>query len=363
MKILIFYTYNRGPLSSFFEELSLKLTQRGYVVTNFFLKHKKEHITKGDINIYGEKRKNIFLNYYNTYKIIKKVKPNIIISNFSYVNPALLFGYLSNVNRNICWFHTVYGHSKPNWIKVLNKKLYLKLADAIIANSLILKGELNTIYGYKDENIYAIPFWTNISDCESEEVDLKLEKNDDYLYIGCPGRLVKDKNHSIVIDSLLELKKNSNKKIKLFIAGSGPYEDSLKARVDRNNLSSNVVFLGLLSSPEMLNFYKQMDVVVLPSLNEAFGLVFIEAISLGIPVIVSSQFGSLAFIDKKKFDLDSFTFNPKSKIDLVQKLEPYLNAPQNDSNFFRNLYNETFEKSTIFRKIEQVITKDLEHKV
>jgi hypothetical protein len=359
MKILIFYTYNRGPLSSFFEELSLKLSKRGYEVTNFFLKHKKEHIKIDDINIYGEKRKHFFLNYYNTYKIIKKVKPNIIISNFSYVNPALLFGYLLNVNRNICWFHTVYGHSRPNWIKVLNKKLYLKLADAIIANSKILKGELNTIYDYKDDEIYAIPFWTNISNYESEEVDLAIENNDDCLYLGCPGRLVKDKNHSIVIDSLFELKKNSNKKIKLFIAGSGPYEDNLKALVDSRNLKTDVVFLGLLSSPQMLNFYKQMDVVVLPSLNEAFGLVFIESISLGTPVIVSSQFGSLAFIDNEEFDVDSFTFNPKSKADLVKKLEPYLNAPQFKDSFFKDLYCKTFEKNTIFNKIEQVITKDL----
>lgn len=359
MKILIFYTYNKGPLSSFFEELSFKLSQRGYEVTNFFLKHKKEHIKKGDVHIYGEKRKNFFLNYYSTYKIVKKIKPNIIISNFSYVNPALLFGYLLKVDRNICWFHTVYEHSRPNRLKVFNKKLYLKLADAIIANSKILKGELSTIYGYSNDKIYEIPFWTNISNYQSEEIDLTIEKDKDYLYIGCPGRLVKDKNQSIVIDALSELKKNSSKKLKLFIAGSGPYEDSLKTLVKDSNLCNDVEFLGLLSSAEMLNFYKQMHVVVLPSLNEAFGLVFIEAISLGVPVIVSSQFGSLAFIDKNEFDISNFTFDPKSKTDLVKKLKPYTNTSNFNGNYFSDLYQKTFEKTTIFNKIEHVITTDL----
>ncbi|WP_040251191.1 glycosyltransferase family 4 protein [Psychroserpens mesophilus] len=360
MKILIFYTYNKGPLSSFFEELSLKLSKRGHEVTNFYLKHRKEHTKKGDLHIYGEKRKSFVLNYYHIYRIIKQTKPNVIISNFSYVNPALLFGSLLHVNRNICWFHTVYGHSKPNWLKVFNKKLHLKLADAIIANSKILKGELNTIYGYNEEKIYAIPFWTNISNYQSEDINLDLEKDEACLYIGCPGRLVKDKNHTIVIDALSELKKKSDKKIKLFIAGSGSYEDSLKAHVKKCNLNNDVVFLGLLSTAEMLSFYKQMDVVVLPSLNEAFGLVFIEAISLGTPVIVSSQFGSLAFIDSNEHDMERFTFNPKSKTDLVKKLEPYLNTPQFESDYFKDLYNTTFEKSTIFKKIAHVITKHVE---
>ena len=103
-----------------------------------------------------------------------------------------------------------------------------------------------------------------------------------------------------------------------------------------------------------------MDVVVLPSLNEAFGLVFIEAISLGTPVIVSSQFGSLAFIDNDEYDIERFTFNPKSKTDLVKKLEPYLNTPQFESGYFKDLYNTTFEKNTIFKKLEHVITKHVE---
>ena len=357
MKILIFYTHNKGPLSSFFEELSLKLLKEGHEVTNFYLKHRKEHFKKDDLNIYGEKRKNFLSNYYNIFKIIRKTKPNVIISNFSYVNPALLFGYLLNVDRNICWFHTVYGHSKPNWLKVFNKKLHLKLADAIIANSKILKGELNTIYGYNEEKIYAIPFWTNISNYETEAINLPIKNDNDCLYIGCPGRLVKDKNHSIVIDAVSELKKTTDKKIKLFIAGSGSYENSLKAHVESIGINNDVQFLGLLSTAEMFSFYKHMDVVVLPSLNEAFGLVFIEAISLGTPVIVSSQFGSLAFIDNNEYDIKRFTFNPKSKADLIHKLEPYLKTAQFESSYFKDLYAKTFEKSTIFKKIEKVITK------
>ncbi|WP_133758756.1 glycosyltransferase [Gelidibacter sediminis] len=39
-----------------------------------------------------------------------------------------------------------------------------------------------------------------------------------------------------------------------------------------------------------------MDVIILASLSEALGLVFVEAISLGCPIIVSAKFGALTFI-------------------------------------------------------------------
>ena len=110
MRILIFYTYNKGLLSEFFQELSQRLNDDGFEVINFYLKHKSDSFTFDGVQVYGEKRGGYFKNYLNIYKIIKQTNPDIILSNFSYVNPALLFGKLLGVRRNLVWFHTVYGH-------------------------------------------------------------------------------------------------------------------------------------------------------------------------------------------------------------------------------------------------------------
>ncbi|MDT0557361.1 glycosyltransferase family 4 protein [Ichthyenterobacterium sp. W332] len=354
MRILILYTYNKGLLSNFFQELSSKLNKDGLEVHNYYLKHRKEAFVQDGVQIYGDKRGGYFFNYVNIFKIILRVKPDIVISNFSYVNPALLFGKLLRVKSNIVWFHTVYGHNKPNKLKIWIKKQFLKLADKIITNSLILQGEVHTIYKVQKHKIFSIPFWTNIQNYSKSTISATLINNKSVFTIGCPGRLLADKNHEIVIRAVHKLKAKGHT-VKLFIAGWGDYKKKLEQIVKELNLHVEVEFLGLLNVHEMVVFYKKMDVLVLPSLNEAFGLVFIEAIALGSPVIVSSKFGSLSFIDQKKYNIVDFTFNPDSEEELILKLLEYINKRGLNSIFFKQLYAETFDKEKIYKSIKDII--------
>ena len=342
-------------LSSFFQELSEKLHRDGFEVVNFYLKHKSEYFNHQGVHIQGEKNGNYFQNYYHICKIIQQTKPSAVISNFSYVNPALLFGKLLGIKHNIVWFHTVYGHGKPNKQKLLIKRLFLKMADSVIANSSLLQNEIHEIYKVKKEQVHSIPFWTNISNYRSDSNHMGIQKTDAIINLGCPGRLVADKNHALVIKALSQLKKEYTATIRLYIAGDGHYKRELQELVNSLQLESDVVFLGLLTAKEMLDFYDAMNVVVLPSFHEAFGLVFIEAIALGTPVLVSNAFGALGFINNEKFPLDDISFNPHALQELIDKLEPYIRNEGLDSDYFRTIYNVTFEKEIIYDKIKAVI--------
>lgn len=354
MKILILFTYNKGLLSEFFKEVSFKLSNEGYDVVNYSFKQKKQFFTDNNVKVYTDKRKGYVSNYWNIYKIINFFKPDLIISNFSYVNPALLFGYLLGVKHNIVWFHTVYGHGKPNKFKVFVKSFFLKLADLIVANSKLLQDEMHEIYKVPVYKTKSIPFWTNIKDHRLSSKTLFIDRNS-RLCIGCPGRLLEDKNHQTVINAVQRLKSENNADVHLYIAGDGSYKTELETLVSSLNISNNVTFLGLLSVEEMVTFYDSMDVVVLPSFHEAFGLVFIESISLGKPVIVSSQFGALNFIDSKRYPMNDFTFNPNSVNMLYEKLLLYTLNKGISGEFFQELYEKTFEKHLIYDQIKKVI--------
>ena len=351
MKILLFHTYNRGYLSSFFHELSVKFVQQGFNVISFSWKGTVSERHINGVKVIVKKKQNYLMNYRNVYQIIKKEKPDVILSNFSYVNPALFFGRYFGIKKNFVWFHSLNEQLESSKTQIFIKKQFLKLADKVIANSLLTKTELHELYGVEKTKIQAIPFWSNISEQTKMPSELKFNKDSQIVKIGCPGRITDDKNQTIIIDTLYDLKSENKNNFHLYIAGVGNAMDKLENKVKSLDLINHVTFLNQLSANDMLHFYNQMDLIILPSLHEAFGLVFIETISLGTPVIVSSQFGALSFIKDRDEIFSQVVFDPNSTDDLKHKLIPYLNQKGLPQLYFKKLYQENFNKHDIFNVV------------
>ena len=123
----MFYTYNDSFLSRFFTEFAELLSIEGKEVYVFSFKSKNFYQRKNGVDIYIKKRGGYILNYYNIYNIIKSTKPNLIISNFSYVNPALFSGFITGVGSNVVWFHTLKDQLDTSNIKIFIKAIFLKI--------------------------------------------------------------------------------------------------------------------------------------------------------------------------------------------------------------------------------------------
>jgi glycosyltransferase involved in cell wall biosynthesis len=98
------------------------------------------------------------------------------------------------------------------------------------------------------------------------------------------GRLVSEKNHDFalsVFDELLAIKPSA----RLFIVGSGPLEQALRDRAHQLDISDQVSFLGIRTDVDEL--FCAFDALMIPSIQEAFPLVAIEAQSSGLPLFVS----------------------------------------------------------------------------
>ncbi|MFZ2993161.1 MAG: glycosyltransferase family 4 protein [Microgenomates group bacterium] len=130
----------------------------------------------------------------------------------------------------------------------------------------------------------------------SEKPDIKyldyLKKiNKQKICVGFCGRIAYEKGIDILIDAAKKIKD-----IHIFFAG--PYgknvvgEDEYFAQIKNKLASSRTSYtlLGILSDAQLSAFYKSIDMLVLPSINrtEAFGLVQIEAMFQGTPVIASN---------------------------------------------------------------------------
>ena len=100
------------------------------------------------------------------------------------------------------------------------------------------------------------------------------------------GYLIGRKNHKAVISAVSRLRE-TYPHIRLRIAGFGPEEAALRSLCRQLGVSENVEFLGLCSRERVRHLMSECDVFVMPSWDEAFGIVYIEAMSQGKPVIGS----------------------------------------------------------------------------
>ena len=96
------------------------------------------------------------------------------------------------------------------------------------------------------------------------------------------GRLEQMKGHRYLLDAMPQIIKQMPQ-TKLLILGDGTQSDMLKKQAVELGIIENVVFLGFQQSPG--SYITASDVMVLPSLFEPFGLVYIEAFALQIPVV------------------------------------------------------------------------------
>ncbi len=353
MKILFLYTYNKGLLSDFFMDIGQKLSEDDHEVKIFSLKKRIEKIRVGKIEIITEAKGGFFSNYYKIYNCIKEVSPDVIISNFSYDNPAMLAGKVLKIRKKIVWAHSLKKHGDPGPFRIFLKKQFYKFADRVIVNSLVLADELTRIFKVKNSKIIAIPFWSNIE--EISPIPIKIEKEVGKILIGCPGRFTLIKNQAVLIDAILTLKDNVKENIEVYFAGDGPSRKEIERKVNELDLQEHVKFMGVLSAGQMQEFYKKMNVIVLPSLYESFGLVFIETISLGTPVVVSTEFGALDFVNKGSEEIKKIVFDPRNPLDLSGKLENMLQDESFDATFFKKIYSDHFDKNVIYKKVKYVL--------
>ena len=163
----------------------------------------------------------------------------------------------------------------------------LKNADGVFAVSNALRHEIiaTGVTGIADKtkiswNSVDIDKFKNSGDLSFKE-EYKLNDKPIVLFV---GNLIKRKN----VDSLLEAKKIANSNYYLVIVGDGPLFKKLKNKVDEENIR-DVIFTG--SRNDVADIIPSADVLVLPSFSESFGLVLIEALACGKPVIGSNVGG------------------------------------------------------------------------
>ena len=215
--------------------------------------------------------------------------------------------------KNAFFIESSYFESRINGIKGFIKSLYVKRLSKIYASGKSQR-KITDNLGFKGETVITKGVGV-FNFIPQPDYKPKTEVKN-YFYV---GRFVEVKNLKFLISVFNELPQYN-----LYLAGFGEQEQEL-----RRLAKENVHFLGAIDNKKLSTLYQQMDVFVLPSKSEPWGLVVEEALNNGIPVIVSDRVGCAEEIinnsnglifhynDKKEFVA---AINKMAEIDLYNRL-------------------------------------------
>ncbi len=174
--------------------------------------------------------------------------------------------------------------------------------------------------------------------------DIKLHINT--LTFGFIGRLVKGKGGLKVC----EVFKEYGIVNKLLIAGSGPEEKVIQ----ENTPQANIHLLGEISGDQLINFYKEIDCLIIASDEETGPLVGVEAMAAG-TIIISTDVGAM----KDRVGDKAFWFDINNKLSLVQCIKQV--KSMNSENILkikkemRQLYLSNYSMTAIQKKYRETI--------
>jgi glycosyltransferase involved in cell wall biosynthesis len=134
-----------------------------------------------------------------------------------------------------------------------------------------------------------------VSDCDKDNLRKRYRLKKD-IVIGIVGRTNYNKGQLILIDAISRVVKIFPD-IQVLIVGQAHQRDEIIARASSYGLKNKVFLTGKLSPREVCQLYSIMDILIVPSTYEGFGLTAVEAMAAGLPVI-ASRVGGLTEIVK-----------------------------------------------------------------
>ncbi len=183
-------------------------------------------------------------------------------------------------------------------LRIQGERDAVTAADRLIAANPIEYGHLVDLYGADPHKIRIVPCGVDLDlfrPIPQQEARTRLGL-DDGQYVLFVGRLEALKGTDVLIEAMSLLARRESK-ARLLIAGGnldGDEAQRLRALVQDKHLTETVRFLGAVDQHDLPYYYSAADLCAMPSFYESFGMVAIEAMACGAPV-VASRAGGLQF--------------------------------------------------------------------
>lgn len=216
--------------------------------------------------------------------------------------------------------NTINGRNKYKFFIPIEKYIYSSY-NKIICISDAVKEKLHNYLSLPSEKLKLIYNGINIKECQKalpfNIADLKLPIEDNDTLLVMAARLSEQKDHATLFRAMHRLPAN----YKLLLLGEGNKKEELMSLAQDLDLKNNIFFLGY--NTQIYSIVKACNIFILSSNWEGFGLVCVEAMACGCPVIASDVAGLKDVVSNA-----GLLFPPHDAITLANKIQQLATNPE-----------------------------------
>jgi L-malate glycosyltransferase len=254
-------------------------------------------------------------------KVIIKERPDILHAHYS--SSYGLLGALSKFHPFIIsvWGSDIYDFPHSSRLAKRIIRYNLSRADRVLSTSKAMAVE--TCKYYSGE-VVVTPFGVDLIRFIKNRNRKFFSKAD--IVIGTIKTLEKIYGIEFLIRAFAKVVAgNSSLSLKLLIIGRGSCEIEYKKLVVELNMEDKVIFTGFIDHSEINVYYNNIDIFVVPSLRESFGVSVLEASACEIPVIVTNTGGLPEVIEQNS---TGYIVPCQDESAIAEAIQKYLNDPQ-----------------------------------
>jgi len=234
---------------------------------------------------------------FRLWKLLREERPDVLQSFLFWANvSARVLGRLSKAVRIVCSYHDEIV-SEGRFVRLIDRCTF-RWSHAVVCCSDAVRRSVSTCLGASAARQTIIPFGVDAGLFAGSDVAKREELGlrDRGAIVGTVCRLVEPKKGlSVLLKAMAVLKDGGNDRgCQLLLVGEGPARESLELLTRQLGLSSCTVFAGRRRDiPRILPL---LDLFVLPSLYEGFGIAILEAMAAGKPVVATTVGGIPEFV-------------------------------------------------------------------
>lgn len=299
---------------------------------------------KGSISKVLDKYKINFLelnkfNLFNVFFLVKDYRPDIIHAHD--ISASLIAGFIKIFfPKTIVISHL---HSNDPRMKKISFRMIFYSSFSILFSKIIVVSDAVTEEFAIKRIMNNSVVLKNIVDADeiNKLSEIPLVQNYDIVFV---GRLTEIKNPLKCIDMIFEIKKK-NEQCKAVFVGRGPLFDKMNYKIKELNLTENIFLVGFDENP--YKYIKNSKCLLLLSRYEGFGLVVLESLLLGTPVVASNVGGIPEILDNSCGLVSNKDEEILEELSKLISDESYLASKKNNALIKANKINDVIQ----FKKI------------